>query len=70
MSTIEERQKASFGSARLLLCKNCLIEQEVYSAEGHKENQMNLHCVRCGKFVTRMIKDGVGNWRLDTSVYK
>ena len=65
----EDRKKASLGINRMFYCPFCMIEQEVYSARGHKENQMNLHCVECTKFVTRLIKDFQGNWELDWSIY-
>ena len=65
----EDRQRASLGEDRMFYCPTCMIGQEVYSAQGHKKNQMNLHCVKCAKFVTRLIKDYQGNWELDWSIY-
>lgn len=68
--SFEDRQKASLGPEKLLYCTTCMSEQEVYSAAGHKVNQMNLHCVRCGKFVTRLIKNAIDEWDLDMDVYE
>lgn len=71
MSSLEERRKASLGVDRMLYCKNCLQEQEVYSGAGHKPNQMNLHCVVCTYFVTRLIRKSPNhNWELDMSIYE
>jgi len=78
----EERLKASLGQDYILYCPTCMREQEVYSAVGHKKDQMNLHCVVCTVFVAKLIRDSHGNgknqtlddnpndWELDTSVYK
>ena len=66
---VEARMKSSLGPDRKLLCKKCLIEQEVYPGAGHPENCVDLHCVACGSFVTRMIKGPDGKLKLDTSVY-
>lgn len=65
----EQRKQASLGEDRTLYCPTCMEEQEVYSASGHEPNQMNLHCVVCAHFVTRMIKDEKGKWDLDYGVY-
>lgn len=65
-----QRKQASQGRDRMLYCRNCMQEQEVYSGAGHKPNEMNLHCVECGNFVTRLKKNYKGEWELDMSVYK
>ena len=69
MSTYEQRKSASLGKEYVLYCKNCMQENEVYSAVGHLPNQKNLHCVMCSQFVTRIKFDGK-SWELDFSVYK
>lgn len=67
---LQDRQKHSLGKDRMLYCKNCMQEQELYSGAGHKPNQMNLHCVICTHFVTRLIRETPNHeWQLDTSVY-
>ena len=64
------RKIASLGKHRKLYCMVCLIEQEVYSASGHKPDEMNLHCVECGHFVARLKKNYMGEWEVEQSVYK
>lgn len=78
----EERLQASLGPDYILYCPTCMREQEVYSAAGHKKDQMNLHCVVCAKFVARLIRashgdgqnqtldDNPNDWKLDYSGYK
>ena len=68
-NSYEQRKKASLGEDRTLYCPTCMDEREVYSASGHKPDQMNLHCVVCTYFVTRMIKNKKGEWDLDYNVY-
>ena len=63
------RKEASQGKDRMLYCPLCMEEREVYSGAGHKPNEMNLHCVQCGVFVTRLKKNALGEWELDKSVY-
>ena len=66
MSTYEDRKSGSLGPDRLLYCRVCMCEREVYSAQGHKPNQMLLHCVNCGVFVSAMKHDLIAhNWELD-----
>lgn len=59
----------SLGKDRMLLCSLCMMEVEVFSAAGHKPGEMNLHCINCGQFVARLIKDFQGQWTLDLTVY-
>lgn len=68
----EERKAASLGPDRTLYCTHCMSEREVYSAAGHKEGEMNLHCVTCTYFVARLKKTQSRHpeWILDTSVYR
>lgn len=65
----EQRKKASQGKDRMLYCPTCMCDREVYSATGHRQDEMNLHCVECGFFVARIKKNRNGDWDLDLSVY-
>jgi transcription elongation factor Elf1 len=63
------RYAGSLGKDRKFYCPFCFQENEVYSAIGHKTNEMILHCCECGNFVTRLKKNYKGDWELDLSVY-
>lgn len=63
------RMASSLGPEKKLYCKKCLIEQEVFPGAGHPINCVDLHCVVCGSFVTRLKKNKKGGYELDTSVY-
>lgn len=65
----EQRKQASQGKDRMLYCPTCMCDREVYSASGHKPHEMNLHCVECTHFVTRLIENEKGEWDLDHNVY-
>jgi len=60
---------ASLGIDKVLLCPHCMVENEVYSAAGHKQNEINLHCVECGGFVTRLKRNYTGQYELDGAAY-
>ncbi len=68
-SSYKNRQEASLGKDRMLYCPTCMCDREVYSGAGHKPNELNLHCVECTCFVTRMKKNDKDEWELDMSVY-
>jgi len=46
-----------------------MCDREVYSAAGHKPNEMNLHCVECACFVTRLKRNKEGKFDLDGTAY-
>ena len=56
----KQRKKASWGKDRLMYCRVCMVEQEVYSASGHPENKIWLHCVKCGNFCCTLIENAYG----------
>ena len=62
MSRIEDRKKASCGKDRMMYCQTCMVDQECYSAAGHRQNQMLLHCVQCGNFMCKLIRNYNGDW--------